>query len=369
MLNSTLNNLKNSPIYNLSMCSLENFHTCFLKWIGQNYPQQIIKVLLNKNVSNNTQINFETQVRYSKDVILDLQITIDDGQDREFIIVENKLKSYPIQEQLMKYQDCFKGKKATFILLSLAPRFDLPDSWKYFSYENLTEKLSQISDFKNQYDELLIKDYIEVVKSISSAFPKNFTQKYDFYEENELDKIGLKDIYVKYRTSELANYIKQNLNQDDWYVGYSFHNKKGTIDIVKNFDISGIRVGIQIENNQYRYFMNIPSDTTEIREKIALNIFTQGYWFYPTQEPVKPRIYKKFCGSEPNFIYRYFELEKGFGKNELSEISYEKIFEQIKKDIENVDKNEISILKIIVNIDMQATNQALEEAGIEPLEF
>lgn len=32
--------LNKSPIYNLSMCSLENFHTCFLKWFGQNYPQE-----------------------------------------------------------------------------------------------------------------------------------------------------------------------------------------------------------------------------------------------------------------------------------------------------------------------------------------
>lgn len=30
-------NLLNSPIYNMSMCSLENFHTCFLSWLGKNY--------------------------------------------------------------------------------------------------------------------------------------------------------------------------------------------------------------------------------------------------------------------------------------------------------------------------------------------
>lgn len=34
--------LQNSPIYNISMCSLENFHTCFLKWLGQNYPRFIL---------------------------------------------------------------------------------------------------------------------------------------------------------------------------------------------------------------------------------------------------------------------------------------------------------------------------------------
>lgn len=90
--------LNKSPIYNLSMCSLEDFHTCFLKWFGQNYPQEFLKLLLNKNCSDNLKINFETQVRYSKDVILDLQIEISDGEDSEYIVIENKLKSYPTTE-------------------------------------------------------------------------------------------------------------------------------------------------------------------------------------------------------------------------------------------------------------------------------
>ena len=345
-------NLLNSPIYNMSMCSLENFHTCFLKWLGQNYPQQFLKAVLNVNIPDNVNVKFETQVRYSKDTILDLQITLNNGQDTEFIVIENKLKSYPTQEQLIKYQNYFKDKKSTFILLSLVPNFEVPKGWQYISYEHLAEKLSQISEFKNQYDEFMITDYINVVNVLANAFPKLSTQTYDFYENNELDEIGLKDIYVKWRTSEFASYIKQKLNRTDWNIGFSFHNKKGTIDIVKNFSEYGFNIGIQIENNQYRYFMNILwNDTSDNgnkkREIIANQIAMNNYWFKNTMNPVKARTYENFCGYAPGFIYRYFYIDKYFGEYNLSKVSYDNIFEQIEKDIKSFDENQHEIIRII----------------------
>lgn len=352
MTNSITTNLDKSLIYNLSMCSLENFHTCFFKWLGQNYPQQFLNILLNINVSDNVKVKFETQVRYSNDTILDLQITVNDGQDTEFIVIENKLKSYPTQEQLIKYQNYFKDKKATFMLLSLVPNFKMPKGWQYISYENLAEKLSQMSEFKNQYDKFLITDYINVVKALVNAFPKFSGQKYDFYENNNLDRVGLKDIYVKWRTSEFANHIKQKLNRADWDIGWSFHNKKGTIDIVKNFSEHGFNIGIQIENNQYRYFMNLlwndtSNEANKRREIIATQIAVDDYWFQNTMNPSKTRIYKNFCGYAPGFIYRYFYIDKYFGEYKLSNVYCENIFEQIEQDIKSLDKNQDEIIKIV----------------------
>lgn len=341
--------LTNSPIYNLSMCSLENFHTCFLKWLGQNYPQEFLGLLLNKECPDNLKLNFETQVRYSKDVILDLQIEIIDGDNTEYIIIENKLKSYPTHEQLIKYQNCFKGKKTNFILLSLASNFELSDDWKYISYKSLAETLSKISDFKNKYDEYLIKDYISMVTTLSNVFPNKSTGMYDFYEPNELDKIGLKDIYVKYRISELANYIKQKLNRDDLYIGCSFHNKKGTIDIVKYLDVLGVDIGIQIEGNQYRHFMVIPDVENNLREEIALEIARNEYWFNKTANPKGARTYENFCGYKPDFIYRYAPIDKYFGEYELCKVSYQVIIERIIQDLKKVDTNIEKIKEVITN--------------------
>ena len=79
-------NLQNSPIYNISMCSLENFHTCFLKWLGENYSRQFLNVLLNINIPKDVNVKFETQVRYSKDTILDLQIINPNPLPVDFVV-------------------------------------------------------------------------------------------------------------------------------------------------------------------------------------------------------------------------------------------------------------------------------------------
>lgn len=347
-----MENLLNSPIYNLSMCSLENFHTCFLYWLGNKYPQETLKLFSNKQVLNSKNIKFETQVQYGTDIKLDLQITISDGNETEFIIIENKLKSYPTIEQLKKYEQAFKEKKASFILLSLAPITEIPDSWQYYSYHKLEENLKMQFNDLNDYDKYLIDDYINVVTQLVNAFPKTSSQKYDFYENNKLDEIGLKDIYVKWRTAEFANYIKQKLNRTEWDIGFSFHNKKGTIDIVKSFPKHGFNIGIQIENNQYRYFMNILwNDTSDNankqREIIANQIAMNNYWFQNTMNPVKARTYENFCGYAPGFIYRYFYIDKYFGEYNLSKVSYDNIFEQIEKDIKSLDENQHEIIRIV----------------------
>ena len=344
-------NLQNSPIYNISMCSLENFHTCFLKWLGENYPRQFLNVLLNINIPKDVNVKFETQVRYSKDTILDLQITLNNGQDTEFIVIENKLKSYPTQEQLIKYQNYFRDNKSNFILLSLVPNFEVPKGWQYISYENLAEKLSHILEFKNQYDEFLITDYINVVKLIANAFPKLSTQKYDLYENNKLDEIGLKDIYIKYRTSELCNFINKNTNLS---VTVDFRDKQGIINVWCSFENYNITFLIQIQNNEYRYCLIYGNESeNELRESIATILTKNNIWFNNCIENYpKARNYqsKKFCGYKPNFIYRYQTLEKVFGKIKMSDISYKEIAEKVNKDISDLLKHKSEIVKILVDI-------------------
>ena len=110
--------IEKSPIYNISMCSLENFHTCFIHWLGCNYPAQTLKLFIPDKCIDN--IRFENQVKYNNDYIFDLYITMGSNNE-EHLVIENKLKSFPTEEQLTKYSNAFEGKKSTFILLSLAP--------------------------------------------------------------------------------------------------------------------------------------------------------------------------------------------------------------------------------------------------------
>ncbi len=349
----TLQNLlKQSIIYNLSMCSLENFHTCFLAWLGQNYSKEFVHIISGKLYGDNTNIKIDTQVNYGKSNILDLQIQIQDGDNTEYIIIENKLKSFPTDEQLTRYQECFQHQKAEFILLSFAPKLNISTGWRYMSYTELAEKMSGAFSYKNEYDKNLIEDYINVIKTISNAFPADSTYTYDFYEINSLDEIGLKDIYVKYRTSELTDYIRENVNRDDWYIGYSFHNKKGTIDLFKDFENPAFKMGLQIEGSQYRYCLitqqgDSSEEARKNRENIARELLANGYWFCNTYNTERGRLYTDFCGYNPDFIYRYFTLDKHFGKESLKDVLYERIVEQIQNDMNNLDKNIDAISKIV----------------------
>lgn len=347
------NDLTPSIIQNLSMCSLENFHTCFLTWLGQNYPNEFLKVLIGESYSN-AEIKYQKQINYGKNNILDLQIEIIEGNKTKYVVVENKLKSFPTNEQLVRYQTCFQNQEAEFILLSLAPMLKLPNNWKYMSYSELANKMLRAFVYKNDYDKFIIEDYINVIKTISNAFPKENTDKYDLYNTNPLDDYGLKDIYIKYRASQLTDFIKEKINKDDWQFECSFHNKKGTIDISKEFNNPSFKIGIQIEGNQYRYYFitlkgNSSKEARKTREQIAQKLYANGFWFKNTKTPSMGRLYNNFCGYNPDFIYRYFILNKYFGKENLFDVSYTEITEQIQNDINNLEKNMNDIYKVLTD--------------------
>ena len=345
-----MNNILVSPIYNLSMCSLENFHTCFLNWLGNKYPQKTLKLFSDKQVFNSNDIKFETQVSHGKNVKLDLQITLNNGSETEFIVIENKLKSYPTTEQLKKYEEIFKGKKVTFILLSLVNITAIPNNWQHYSYYKLKENLKlRFSDLKG-YDKYLVDDYINVIDNLTSVFPVASSQMFDFYNCTNLDNFGLKDIYIKFETSELANCIQKSIKSKDIYIGHSFHNKKGTIDIVKSLLNDKFHIGIQIEKDQYRYFVRFGTkEDNSIREKLAEELYSQNYWFFNTTVATRGKKYKSFLGYNPDFIYRYITLSDLFGKN-ICDISFSEIAQKVEQDIHKLEKNEEKIITKINEI-------------------
>lgn len=345
-----MKNLFTSPVYNLSMCSLENFHTCFLNWLGNKYPQKTLNLFSEILVTDPNNVEFKTQVSHGKDIKLDLQITINNGKEIQYIVIENKLKSYPTIEQLEKYQKIFKEENVTFILLSLAQFPMLPTDWNYLSYYNLAEKLKENFDDITGYDKYLIDDYTNVISKMASVFPDSDSDKFDFYNNNqELKSLGLEDIYIKYKTSELTNCIQKSIKSKDIYIGHSFHNKKGTIDIVKPILNDKFHIGIQLEKDQYRYFVRFGNnEDCSIREKIAEELFSQNYWFFNTDISTRGHIYKTFLGYNPDFIYRYITLSNLFGKD-LKNISFSEIAQKVAQDICKLEENEPKIIRMITN--------------------
>lgn len=345
-----------SPIFSLSMCSLENFHTCFLEWLGKNYPNEAIKVFT-EDIPQSTP-EFEKQVYLgkncdSKKMIADLVIKYNYNGKIKSIIVENKLKSFPTEKQLDDYCTANISDEILYILLSLAPDKDIKlKKWKYMSYKALSNKLKLVvQNISNSYHKCLIEDYINVINDLSEKFPKDICHNMGFYNKNLGD---LKDIYIKFKTYELMNYIENYVNEDDFWFDSSFNNKKGTINIGIDIDNPKCCFIIQVEGTEYRYAMcalykNDTQEANNIREKIAHELCDKKLWFHKGAEPISPRIYKthKFRGYNPDFIYRCKTLEEIFAKSNKSDITYEMLSAQIKIDIEELKNNKQAIVDIV----------------------
>ena len=146
----------------------------------------------------------------------------------------------------------------------------------------------------------------------------------------------------------MTQYIKDYINDENYFIDWSFHNKKGTIDIIKT--MGDVEIGVQIEKEQYRYFIrayNGTSKASEIRNKIAIELLHNGYWFNNTKCPSRTTNYDEFCGYAPNFIYRYLTVASLEVTQKMENVTYETIAQKVKDDLENLENYKLQIVKII----------------------
>lgn len=367
--------LKSSPIYNMSQSSLENFHTSFLCWLGNTYSvafKKLFNKFNKKRFDEDKKHSCETQVKHTllkneddeknKSIRTDLEFKFNDN---ELIIIENKIKSFPNDEQLKIYSNVkeFDKGTTTFILLSLVKKkkMNLPNPWEYMSYLELANQMGKIFNKKFKYDKYyenyhkcLIQDYIFVIREISKIFETLISEieekKYDFYkydkqeyENDEINKYDLRDIFVKFKTSELANYINKNINKKyNWEIKEGFSRKQGIVDIIRKID-EKFRFQIQLQGSNYSYgfvYLEKESNKWKKRIEIAKDLFEKKYWFVNTENPKKAKKDKCFLSFEPDFIYRC-------SNEKIDNQTYKKIMSRINTDIKEFEKNLLEIQNCI----------------------
>ncbi|MEI7475484.1 MAG: hypothetical protein WCK67_11980 [bacterium] len=390
----TIEDLKTSPLFKLSSCSLEDFHTNFLAWLAETYPKQFLLILkddfLNvKNYKNlemketKTQNSFSISKEKTKNLKAQCKIETDTDKlniktdlfieifDKEIaktinIYIENKLKSFPNDRQLKNYisviNENSENSENIFILLSMAEKIKLfenintSDNWKYFSYSKLAEKIENIFNneikYKDNYHKYLINDYKNVITFLSNQFSELIKEQtgnklYNFYNSNceklkELKKIKLHSIYIKYRTDELFQYIENRIPKLNIFknhkFGSSFNHGKGTIDLAIKLK-EKFFIGIQIEEKQYRYFfIGFKKEDIEKRKNIFKQLSDNELWFKIDKK--QSSMCGEYCHFNPDFIYNYENLN-------LQNISYEEISNKINEDFKFLEKNIIEIEKLL----------------------
>lgn len=208
--------LKESPTFAMSLGSKELFHSNFIGWLIEK-DSSFINIFYD-GFSKITEVCREWQ---------HFDLTIWDGKD--YIIIENKMKSIPYKDQLVKYNEKIeeKSKKKRYtckkkILLSFSEPFEgyKETGWEWMNYNYLIEKLEEYinkSDyFSNHPDsKTTALDYCKstiMLNKFINELADNHKNVLDYQKKNnDLRYLNIHDMYEKIVASNLKNYIQDKL--------------------------------------------------------------------------------------------------------------------------------------------------------------
>lgn len=368
MLNDKLLELKNLPIFWMSLSSKELFHSNFISWILETYPKEMglffCKILKLEPI-------FE--IRELKREKLNIDISFYLGNT--IVLIENKVKSIAYEKQLTDYNELYKDKTKEIILLSLKePTIDLKN-WKYLNYKDLVEQLEYLVSNKDIdiYHKYLINDYIKFMKillnellpfvnikkvEISTLYKKD-TEANKLLEQ--LTEIRMHDFFLKGLFEDAAKFLREKLeieknikvtsknisecNKEDnaFSVTFGMSRAQGLLDIKYKIE-KDVIIGIQIQGLQYRQF--IEGKDKDYIEKISKQFLENKKWFlffnrlekhkdlkiYPEERKSletnkEESKFNKFSSSQGLFLYRSVKIDS---------FTNQVLFDMISQDIDTI---------------------------------
>ena len=275
-----VNELRKSPMFQLSLSSKELFHSNFLYWISQ-FNLEMFKTVIEQlfeKTGHSLHLDewyedFNVKREYEH---FDLCVT-NEGESTILLVIENKVKSIPNKAQLDRY--CPKSAKAQHLLLSLST--DFPESkemkeWVIANYQELACTLSEYVENRVGYEYDIIRDYISYItnfhslveewrvgaRTVSNSFiPKRY----------EFEKLRINDFYTKFYFSQILLQITEEFNdvEFNWkpifgtdnkstppsknilYVNSGLTNNNGFLEVKVKIE-RDIAILIQIQGEQYR---------------------------------------------------------------------------------------------------------------------
>ena len=253
------NKIENTLNYQLSLSNLELYHSNLFAVVLE--KSEFINHKFFSNVIDINKKYTDLKVYREKNSI-DLTIeVIDEDRKTHVIFIENKVKSLPGKDQLVRYSE--KDSNAKGILLSLVkPGFELPDSWFRRSYGELIEYYSDLLDKVDDTFRLFLIDYIEYMKNVEEFIEKiSYGESYFLEESNNkvLEGMRLRSVIEKIHYANLQNKIAD--------LGYKTYSGRirGAHHFGINLPVEGITSSfdIQIQGNQYRHKINFSIEDKE----------------------------------------------------------------------------------------------------------
>lgn len=315
--------LKESPIFNLSLSSKELFHSNLLAWIAEDKEtcNLFVSILRLFGLEENLAKQYAEGIRNGKYAvqreynnfdfcICEYQETPSSSNQNKtktlgkiVLILENKFKSIPNEQQLKKYQEKVSSineavaksdPRCHFVLLSLSEtkhgiRSVLTDAkkcassnqlgdieWKFVTYKDYAKLITETVKSKSNYKELLLSDYahyIEIIcEYLEKELPANIlAEKWVsiLSPRPELIDIRMNDVWQKLIVNDIAthlckelkwncefgidaeNFINECVNLGKVNVGTGFTRGTGLIEAKIKIEDNCL-FGIQIQNGYYK---------------------------------------------------------------------------------------------------------------------
>ena len=339
--------LKNSPLYAMSLGGRELYHSNFWAWLME-YGEK------NKNNSKGNPFlktflgdEYYTKEYYTKTPMIerekehrDVTITFD---NKDVFVIENKLKSIATLQQLERYKNSVEfvldkdgnikthktkkknGQKIETdrsfkhgILTGISEDIDLPKDcgWRFLSYAEICGELRKIckkmnaSNDKERYIKLVLEKYIESTEKISEIISKIVPTDITTWNMEEIDKLSydktdnsadgqrpklsdirMDDLCKKKWANEFAKRLRENLSLDtkvneyELKIASGFTNKQPLVEVFYRKEKDDL-IGIQIQGTQYRRCFSKSGDK-EASLKSRFSGLTEVNWFSSYKENKK----------------------------------------------------------------------------------
>ncbi len=309
-------NLKKNPIYAMSLSSKELFHSNFWAWL---FERNIEYARIFFPNLQHIQGDVEREQK-NRDVTI-WQKGNKKERDEAFII-ENKFKSLPYKEQLIRYQkdiEAPENKKGKSFICGVVtglykPVFIDDDElfkWSFISYKRIGERIREVAEsvetndtFEKEtifkYSEMII-DLYEVIDRKLSAYGNKWVPF-----DRDCEALRINDIYNKLVCARLENIIKGDISINTEVGNYKliikqYYGQGGagidiryvnklvidddtkkeskTKELIKTGDFE--LIGIQIEGYQYRWcaqWYGVFDKYTEETDRLFCKVRDWG-WF------------------------------------------------------------------------------------------
>ncbi|MBE6413549.1 MAG: hypothetical protein E7035_03215 [Verrucomicrobiaceae bacterium] len=290
--------LKQNPMYVFSLGNKELFHSNVLVWLfndvlNEQAKEKLFKVLFGEKMPKGIKAIREKN---------HFDIFFKDKSTQSIFVIENKITSYPSQEQLKDYKnkvsEIYRGYNFSGTLLLFdCVRFMTSENsnWKIVYYSKIIKVLDGFNEFNfcktsdRKHIKYLKNSYVEYLKFINSLI-KNKKDIYDFvsnnHEYNFLEEVKLRDFYFKARMSRLQDFLQKYFKQNDYHYEFGFTRKDALISIWRNDfhceegfpsnakDKSNKNkgcAGIQIQGGQIRYYVKLTQKQLDLKKFASAN--------------------------------------------------------------------------------------------------